>query len=202
MYPFSQNVTPAIRTHLDAHTAFVNDISKAMFRSFQQMCDLNIQLVQTLLEETTTASQHMLTADRQTEMLSAAASRAQPITEKLRAYHQHVSRLAADAQVDMARVAEQHVQNTSRTARTLADEVARTATEETERGLRAQQETVRRFADPFARDGSASSSQMWADRTSSTMQSGGQGSAQQGATAQGKGGTGASTTKSGAQQAH
>src|SRR5205085_3947504 len=67
MYPFPQNVTPAIRTHMDAQTAFVNDIAKSMFRSFQQMCDLNIQLVQTLMEETTTASQQMLTADRQTE---------------------------------------------------------------------------------------------------------------------------------------
>jgi phasin family protein len=202
MYPFSQTVSPAVRTHFDAHTAFVNDISRAMFRSFQQMCDLNIQLVQTLLEESTTAGQQMLTADRQTDMLSAAASRAQPITDKLRAYHQHISRLAADAQVDMARVTEQYVQNTSRTARTLADEVARTATEETERGLRAQQETVRRFADPFARDGSASPSQMWAGQGSSTMQSGGQGSAQQGGTAQGKGSSNASTTKSGTQQAH
>jgi phasin family protein len=191
MYPFPQTVTPAIRTHFDAQTAFMNDIAKSMFRSFQQMCDLNIQLCQTLLEETTTASQQMLTADRQTEMMSAAASRAQPITEKLRAYHQHVSRVAADAQVDMARVAEQHVQNTSRTARTLADEVARTASEETERGLRAQQDTVRRFADPFAR--AAEATQSWAQQASQTMQSG-QGSSQQTSNA--------SSTKSGAHQAH
>jgi phasin family protein len=182
MYPFPQSVTPAVRTHLNAQTAFINDLSKTMFRAFQQMCDLNIQLVQTMLEETTTASHQMLTADRQTEMMSAAASRAQPITDKLRAYQQHISRLAADAQVDMARVAEQHVQNTSRTARSLADEVARTASEEAERGLRAQQETVRRFADPFARsaDASASQSQMWAEQTGATMQSGAQAGSQQG----------------------
>jgi phasin family protein len=200
MYPFPQAVTPAIQTHVDAQTAFFNDLSKCMFRSFQQMCNLNIQLVQTLLEESATAGQQMMTADRQTEMMSAAASRAQPITDKLRAYHQHISRLAADVQVDMARVAEQHVQNTSRTARSLADEVARTASEETERGLRAQQETVRRFADPFARnaDASASQSQMWTGQTSSTMQSGAQGAAQ-GSTTQGKP---AANAKGGAQQTH
>jgi hypothetical protein len=123
----------------------------------------------------------MLTAGRQTEVMSAATSRAQPISDKLRAYQQHISRVAADAQVDIARVAEQHIQNTSRTARTLADEVARTATEETERGLRTQQETVRRFADPFARsgDGAASQSQMYADQGSATMQSADQGTSQQ-----------------------
>jgi hypothetical protein len=45
------------------------------------------------------------------------------------------------------------VQNTTRTARALADEVVRDATEQTERGLRAQQETVRQFSDPFIRPG-------------------------------------------------
>jgi phasin family protein len=201
MYPFPQAVTPAIQTHFDAQTAFFNDLSKCMFRSFQQMCNLNIQLVQTLLEESATAGQQMLTADR-SEMMSAAASRAQPITDKLRAYHQHISRLAADVQVDMARVTEQHVQNTSRTARTLADEVARNASEETERGMRAQQETVRRFADPFARsaDGAAQSP-MWAGQTSSTMQSGGQGASQAGP-AQGKQAGSTANAKGGAQQAH
>jgi phasin family protein len=176
MYPFSQAVNPAVRTHIDAQTAYLNDVSKSLFRSFQQICDLNIQLMQTMLEETTLASQQLLTADRQTSMLSAAASRAQPASEKLRAYQQHISRLTADAQVELARVTEQHAQNTARTARALADEVARTASEETERGMRTQQETMRRFADPFVRSGDASAAQaqMWADgRGTQTMQSGG-----------------------------
>ena len=153
MYPFPHAVNPAIRSHLDAQTAYMNDVSKSIFRSFQQMMDLNIQLAQTMMEETALIGKQMVSADRQSELLSAAASRAQPASDKLRAYQQHITRLAADAQVDIARVTEQHVQNTSRTARALADEVARDATEQTERGLRAQQETARQFSDPFAREG-------------------------------------------------
>lgn len=152
-YPFAQSVTPAVRTHLDAQTAFMNDISKSFFNSFQQMVALNIQLAQTMVEETTLAGQKVLSADHQSELLSAAAARTQPATEKLRAYQQYISRLAADAQADLARVAEQHVPNTTRTARALADEVARTAGEETERGLRNRQEALRQFGDPFERDG-------------------------------------------------
>ena len=151
MYPFSQSITPAVRTHMDAQTAFLNDMSKSMFQSFQQMCDLNIKLAQTMVEESTLASQQVLTADRQTQLLTAAASRAQPTTEKLRSYQNHISRLAADAQAELARVAEQHVQNTSRTARALVDEVARTTAEETERTMRTQQEALRSATDPFAR---------------------------------------------------
>ncbi|MFC4931014.1 phasin family protein [Massilia sp. GCM10023247] len=182
MYPFSQSVTPAVRTHLDAQTAFMNDVSKTLFQSFQQMCDLNIKLVQTMLEETTLAGQQMITADRQTEVLSAAASRAQPAAEKLRAYQQHISRVAADAQVEMTRVTEQHVQNTTRTARQLADEVARTASEETERGLRKQQETIQRFTDPFSAGGHGGNGQARQGNGSAgaTMQSADQGASQGG----------------------
>lgn len=158
MYPFSQSVTPAVRSHMDAQTAFVNDMSKSLFRSFQQMCELNIQLAQTMLEETTLTSQQVLSADRQSEVLSAASSRAQPATEKLRSYQQHIARLASDAQVELARVTEQHVQNTTRTARALVDEVARTSAEEAERGIRSQQEAMRNMTDPFARQDGASHS--------------------------------------------
>jgi phasin family protein len=177
MYPFSQSVTPAVRTHLDAQTAFVNDVSKSLFQSFQQLCDLNIKLVQTMLEETALASQQILTADRQTEVLSAAASRAQPATEKLRAYQQHISRVAADAQVELARVTEQHVQKTTQTARQLADEVARTATEETQRGLRQGQDTLQRFTDPFASGNGHDRAQGYS-AGSGSLQSGNVGSSQ------------------------
>ena len=186
MYPFSQAVTPAVRNHLEAQTSFMNDMSKSLFRSFQQMCELNIQLAQTMLEETTTASQQMMTAERQTDTIAAAASRAQPATDKLRAYQQHISRLAADAQVEMTRVTEEHVQKTAQTARALADEVARVASEETERGMRKQEETMKQFSDPFSASGSMNRGQdgQMASRgntsssSSATLQSGTPGSSQ------------------------
>ncbi|MFB9241203.1 TIGR01841 family phasin [Massilia antarctica] len=181
MFPYSQSVTPAVRSHLDAQVSFLNDMSKSLFNSFQQLCNLNIQLTQTLLEETALSSQQMLTADRQTDVISAAASRAQPATEKLRAYQQHISRVAADAQVELARVTEQHVQETTRTARALADEVARVASEETERSMRNQQESMRKFSDPFTQHAGAwrgnGSTEV---RGSTSMQSGQSGNAQGG----------------------
>ena len=180
MYPFPQTIAPAVRTHIDAQTAFMNDMSKSLFSSFQQMCDLNIQLVQTMLEETTLAGKQLLSADRQSELLSAATARTQPAADKLRAYQQHIARLAADAQVELARVTERHVQNTTRTARVLADEVARDASEQTERGLRAQQETVRQFSDPFMRGGDgAAQSQSAGGSQSAQMPAGQQASGQQ-----------------------
>ena len=152
MFPFSQSVTPAVRTHMNAQVNFFNDVSKSVFKSFQELCSLNIQLTQTMLEETNIASHELLTATRQGDIVNATASRAQPTAEKLRAYQQHISRVAADAQVDLARVTEQHVQETSRTARALADEVSRVASEESERSIRTTQENMRNFRDPFQGD--------------------------------------------------
>jgi|GEM_PF-1599438 len=153
MIPFSKSVTPAVHGHLEAQTAFINDISKSLFESFQNLTKLNMQLAQTMMEESSHAAQHMLTADQPTEAISAAASHAQPAAEKLRAYQQHLSRLAAESQVEMARITEEHVPKTSSTAKKLAEDVARTATEETQHSMDKQQEAMRNFSDPFKSHG-------------------------------------------------
>lgn len=158
MYPFAQSVTPAAKTHLEAQLSFFNDMSKSLFRTVQQYSDLNIQLAQTLLEESTTAGQRIITSHRPTEAIAAAAQHAQPTAEKLRAYQQHLSRIAADTQVDLSNVTQEHVQETSRTAKALAEEVARVTSEETEKNLRNQKDAIEKFTDPFfAHDGSRQS---------------------------------------------
>lgn len=153
MYPFSQTVTPAAKNHLEAQLSFFNNLSKTLFHSVQQYSELNIQLAQTLLEETSQVGQQIIIAHRPTEAFSVAASHAQPTAEKLRAYQQHLSRIAADTQVDLSQVAEDHIQETSRTAKALADEVARVTSEETEKTLRSHQDAVQKFTDPFSPDG-------------------------------------------------
>lgn len=179
MYPFSQSVTPAAKNHLEAQLSFFNDMSKSLFRTFQQYSDLNIQLAQTLLEESTKTGQQVITSHRPTEAFAAVAAHAQPTAEKVRAYQQHLSRIAADTHVDLSKVAEEHVQETSRTAKALADEVARVTTEETEKTMRSHQDTLEKFSDPFVNynDGLRQSrgSEM---RGTSTMQSAGQNSAE------------------------
>jgi len=153
MYPFPQSVHPALRSHIDAQVAFFNELSQAMARSFQQVGQLNMQLTQALFEQATNASQRLLTSQRSIEAISDVASRAQPVSETLRAYQQHLSQIASTAQVDLNQVTERHVQETSRTARALADDVTRAAVEETNKSMRQQEETVKNFRDPFEQQG-------------------------------------------------
>jgi len=180
MFPYSKSVNPAVRTHLDSQVAYLNDLSNMMSHSFQQICQANMQLGQTMLEETMIAGQRLFTTDNGAEAFGAAASRAQPASDKLRAYQQHIAQLAADAQVELARVNEQHAPKASQSAQALVKEVQRVAEEETDRNLRQQQETLQNFRDPFQREANASQDS-WADRAGGNMQSASQaGQSQQG----------------------
>jgi phasin family protein len=149
MYPFPQSVNPAVRSHFDAQTAFMNELSQTMSRAVQQVFQLNLQLGQSIFQDVAGTTQRMLAAGRPADALSAAAAGAQPGTDKLRAYQQQLSQLAAATQVDLSRVTEQHVQETSRTARALADDVTRAATEETEKNVRRQEESIKNSRDAF-----------------------------------------------------
>jgi len=149
MFPFSQSVTPAVKTHMQAQLSFFQDMSKSLFRSFQQLNALNMQLAQTLMEESASTSQEIITSDQPTDIFAVTASHAQPAAEKLRAYQQHISRLAADTQVELANVAEAHVPETSRTAKQMAEEVSRVASEESEKSMRNSQDLMQKFSDPF-----------------------------------------------------
>jgi hypothetical protein len=83
------------------------------------------------------------------EAISIAASQAQPAAEKVRAYQQHLTNIAARTQVDLAKTAESHVPNTSRTAAAVADEVARKATEETEKATLRQKAAMEKLTNPL-----------------------------------------------------
>jgi len=149
MFPYSSSITPAAKTYMESQVSFFNDMSKSLFRTVQQYSDLNIQLAQTLIEEGTMTSHELLTTQRPAEALTVSMSHAQPAADKLRAYQQHLSRIAADTHVDLAKVAEDHVGDTSRSAKALAEEVARIATEETEKNVRNQQDAMRRMQSSF-----------------------------------------------------
>lgn len=184
MYPYSRSVTPAAKNHLEAQLAFFNGLSKSLFQSAQQFNDLNMQLAQGLLEESSITSQNLLTVERAEDAFQVAAASGQPAAEHLRKYQQQLSRLAADTQVELANVAEQHVNETSRTAKALAEEVARTASEETEKNVRKQQEAMQRIAEPFQsyhQNGANRDQQRGAQsRDGQSLQSAGQQGSQQG----------------------
>jgi len=130
---FSQSITPAVKSHLDAQFSFFNDVSKQLFNAAQKVNELNIQVAQTVMEESLASAHQYVEARNTNDIFSISASQAQPAAEKVRAYQQHLTDIAAGTQVELVKAAESHIPETSRTAAAVAEEVKRRASEETEK---------------------------------------------------------------------
>jgi phasin family protein len=149
MLSFSKSFTPAAKSHMEAQLSMFTDLSKNIFNSAQKINELNIQVAQTVLEESVNNAHELLAAQDPAEFLSIAASQAQPTAEKVRAYQQHLTDIAAGAQVDMAKTAENHVPETTRTAAALANEVAQRAAEETDKVAQRQKAAIEKLSNPI-----------------------------------------------------
>jgi phasin family protein len=144
----NQPITPAVREHINAQYALFRDMSQKMFDSAQKVNELNIQAARAVFEESLSNTQEVMCANDPFEAISIAAGQAQPNAEKMRAYQQHLTNIAAGTQVDLARTAESHVPETSRAAAAMADDVARRAAEETERTRQRQRAAMERATAP------------------------------------------------------
>jgi cell division septum initiation protein DivIVA len=152
MFPFSQPVSPFVRSHLDSHAAFFNELSRSLTNSFQNVFQANLQLSQSMFEETLRASQHMLAPYGATDAPGVDASRPQPTSDKMQVYQQLLSRLAADSHVDLARITQQHVQETARTAQAMSEEVTRAASEATSRNAQRLEASSKEMRDALDAD--------------------------------------------------
>jgi phasin family protein len=149
MQTFTQAMTPAVRAHLDEQFSLFTDMSKNLFNTMQKVNELNIQVAQTVMEESISSAQQVLQAKDPIEAMTIATAQAQPTAEKLRAYQQHLTSIAAGTQVDLAKTAESHVPQTTRTAAAVAEEVTQRAAEETEKSRQRQRSAMEKLTNPI-----------------------------------------------------
>jgi phasin family protein len=152
---FTQPMPPSAKAHLESQFALWSDMSKQLFTTVQKINELNIQVAQTVMEESITSTRQVMEAQTPYEALSIAAGQVQPAAEKMRAYQQHLTNIAATTQVDLAKTAETHVPETSRTASAVADEVARRASEETQKATQRQKEAIDKLTTPINKPAAA-----------------------------------------------
>lgn len=146
MFRFSQPATPAIQDFMNAQFTLYTDISERAFHGMQKIGELNIQVAQSMMEDSLKSAQQLLTTRDPYEAASIAAAQAQPAAEKWRSYQQGLTNIAASTQADIAKVAESHVPTASRTASAVADEVARTAKDQTEQAVGRQKAALDKSA--------------------------------------------------------
>ena len=139
------SLSPALKSHLETQCNFATELSRKLFDTAQQLGELHLRLAQDLLQEWNSASQQLLYARDIGEDLSLATARLQPAGEALRQYQQQLGNLAAHANVEMNRTAENHLPEASRTAVAFADEVVRKTAEETEKAVQRQHELIEKM---------------------------------------------------------
>jgi phasin family protein len=155
MFTFSPTDSPAARAHFQSQYSMLTAMSNQMFNAVQKINELNIQVAQTLMEETFSGAQQVLSAKDPHEALSIIAGQTQPNIEKVRAYQQHLRDIAAGTQVELVKTAEVYIPQTARTAEELAGEVARRASEETEKATQRQRATMEKLVTPVKRSAEA-----------------------------------------------
>lgn len=146
---FQLSSSPAVQAQLEAQFAFYADVSKKMFDSMQKLNELNIQVGQTLMEETLSSTRQVMQAENRIDALSIAAGQAQPAAEKIRAYSQHVQAILAETQVGIAKTAETHTPNATRTAEAVVREVAQKASDQTAKVTQRQKESLEKLTTPI-----------------------------------------------------
>jgi phasin family protein len=156
MQTFPQVITPAVKAHLDEQFSLFSDMSKNLFSTMQKVNELNMQVAQTVLEESISSAQQVLEAKDPIEAITIATSQAQTAAEKLRAYQQHLTSIAAGTQVDLAKTAESHVPQATRTAAAVVEEVTQRAAEETEKSRQRQRSAMEKLTNPINRPSDAS----------------------------------------------
>ena len=149
MFDFAQASSPAAKAHLQSQCSMASDLSKQMFKAVQKVNELNNQVAQTVMEESISSTQQMLTSRDASEVLFVVAGQAQPIAGKVRAYQQRLADIAAGTQVDLAKTAESHIAQTTRTAQELAQEVTQKASEETQRISQRQEAAMEKLVTPI-----------------------------------------------------
>jgi phasin family protein len=151
MLLFDQQTSPSAKAYMESQFTFLSEMSTQMLGAIQKVNDLNIRIAQASLQDALVSAREVYCAQGPYEALSIAAGQVQPAAEKLRAYRQHLTDIAARTQADLAKTAEVHIPETSRTATAVADELARATAEKAQKAAQRQKETIEKMASPIAK---------------------------------------------------
>jgi len=146
---FQTAQSPALKHQMDSQFSFYSDVFKRMFDGVQKINELNIQVAQTVMDESLTRAKDLMQSPDLQDRLSISAGQVQPAAEKMRAYQQHVENILAETQVGIAKVAESHLPNVTHAVEAVAQEVVQRASEETAKVTQRQKDAVEKLTTPI-----------------------------------------------------
>lgn len=111
------------------------DVSQTALDSITKLIELNGNVVQAWLADSTVVTKQLLSAKDAQEFFTMAASHAEPTTEKMLAYGRHVAGLVSDAQTAFVKAAEATASEANRNAIELVGNLSQNAPVLTEQAM-------------------------------------------------------------------
>lgn len=142
MFAFPEQFSNATKANLDSQLTILSSLTSKAFDGMEKLVELNITAAKVTLEESSQAAKQLLSAKDPQEFFSLSAAQAQPTTEKAISYGRQVAAIAAGAQAEFSRAAEEQIAETNRKVISLVDEVTKHAPAGTESAVAALKATI------------------------------------------------------------
>ena len=136
---FSQAITPAVKSHLDAQLSFFTDLNCKMVDATQALCQLNLQFAQTCYVEVHADGHQLMNEKGPLDCASTMATQLQAATLHWRQYEQRLLGLLSNAQLDLNKTTSDHVPEASRALAAVADGIVHGAPDDMEPSKAAHQ---------------------------------------------------------------
>jgi phasin family protein len=107
MFPIPEQFSTIAKTNFESQLSMLTNLTSKAFESVEKVVDLNLNIVKSSIEDTSTAAKQLLAAKDPQEFFSLGAAQAQPYAAKAIAYGRHLAGIATTAQSEFTRAAEE-----------------------------------------------------------------------------------------------
>jgi phasin family protein len=142
MFAIPEQFSNATKANFEAQFAIFSSLTAKAFEGVEKLVDLNINAAKASLEESSAATRQLLSAKDPQEFFSLSAAQAQPTAEKAISYGRQLASIAAGAQAEFSKAAEEQIADTNRKVVALVDEVSKNAPAGTENFVAAFKATI------------------------------------------------------------
>ena len=127
MFSFSEQISTATKTHLEAQLGMINALTSRAFEGVEKMIELNVNAAKASLEESAVTARQLLSAKTAQEFFTLSAAQAQPNAEKVLSYGRHFAGIASSTQADLTKAAEEKIAEVRNAVNGFVNEVTKNA---------------------------------------------------------------------------
>ncbi len=127
MFSVPEQLSTATKANFDSQLAIMNAFVKKAFEGMEKLVELNMTVVKTSIEESSSNAQQLMAAKDPQEFFNMSAAQVQPTAEKALSYGRHLTNIMNSTQVELARATEKQISESNIKVMALIEEVTKNA---------------------------------------------------------------------------